>query len=131
MLSFVYPKYYKKNLHNRFFDLYDPAEHTHVMLEDLDHEAVEMLSTQFLKTICDEAGFPVDQKYKTPQLARTTVLVTSNFTINQLISQSTEANVFGKRTTSRPSFVASGAWMVVTSSSTLVSCYAPSTRLAS
>lgn len=96
VLSFVYPKYFKKNLHNRFFDLYDPAEHTHVMLEDLDHEAVECLSTNFLKTICDEAGFPVDQKYKTPQLARTTVLVTSNFTINQLISQSTEANVFGK-----------------------------------
>lgn len=96
VLSFVYPDYYKKNLHNRFFDLYDPSKHTHIMLEDLDHEAVELLSTNFLKTICDEAGFPVDQKYKTPQLARTTVLVTSNFTINQLITQSTEANVFGK-----------------------------------
>lgn len=96
VLSFVYPDYYKKNLYNKFFDLYDPAKHTHVMLEDLDHEAVERLSTNFLKTLCDEAGFPVDQKYKTPQLARTSVLVTSNFTINQLIQQSDEANVFGK-----------------------------------
>lgn len=57
---------------------------------------MEKLGTNFLKTICDEAGFPVDQKYKTPQLARTSVLVTSNFTINQLIQQSDEANVFGK-----------------------------------
>jgi hypothetical protein len=96
VLSFIYPDYFKKNLHNRFFDLYDPSKHTHVMLEDLDHEAVEMLSTNFLKTLCDEAGFAVDQKYKTPQLARTTVLVTSNFTINQVITQSVEANVFGK-----------------------------------
>lgn len=98
VLAFIYPSYYKKNLHNRFFDLYDPKVHTHIMLEDLDHEAVEHLSTNFLKTICDEAGFPVDQKYKTPQLARTTVLVTSNFTISQLINESQEANVFGKET---------------------------------
>ena len=96
VLSFIYPSYFKKNLHNKFFDLYDPAVHSHVMLEDLDHEAVERLSTNFLKTLCDEAGFAVDQKYKTPQLARTTVLVTSNFTIQQLVGQSTEANVFGK-----------------------------------
>lgn len=85
ILSFVYPKYFKKNLHNKFFDLYDQNEHTHIMLEDLDHEAVERLSINFLKTICDESGFAVDQKYKTPQLARTTVLVTSNFQINELL----------------------------------------------
>ena len=51
VLSFIYPKYFKKNLHNKFFDLYDPREHTHVMLEDLDHEAVQRLSIQFMKTI--------------------------------------------------------------------------------
>lgn len=96
VLAFVYPDYFKKNLHNKFFDLYDPNVHSHVMLEDLDHEAVERLGTNFLKTLCDEAGFAIDQKYKTPQLARTSVLVTSNFTIQQLIAQSTEANVFGK-----------------------------------
>lgn len=55
------------------------------MLEDLDHEAVERLSLNFIKTICDEAGFSIDQKYKTPQLARTCVLVTSNFQIGELI----------------------------------------------
>ena len=38
LLTYVYPKTYKKNLYNRFFDLYDPKEHTHVMLEDLDPE---------------------------------------------------------------------------------------------
>jgi hypothetical protein len=85
ILSFIYPRSFKKNLHNKFFDLYDPAEHDHVMLEDLDHEAVERLSLNFIKTICDEAGFSVDQKYKTPQLARTCVLVTSNFQIGDLI----------------------------------------------
>lgn len=85
ILSYVYPQYYKKNLHNKFFDLYDPKVHTHVMMEDLDHEAVERLSINFIKTVCDEAGFAVDQKYKTPQLARTTVLVTSNFTIPNII----------------------------------------------
>ena len=58
-----------------------------MMLEDLDHEAVEKLSINFIKTICDEAGFAIDQKYKTPQLARTTVLVTSNFSIKELVPE--------------------------------------------
>ena len=87
MLAFVYPKYYKKNLFNRFFDMYDPKEHTHMMLEDLDHEAVLKLSINFVKTLCDEAGFAIDQKYKTPQLTRTTVLVTSNFKIKDLVPE--------------------------------------------
>jgi len=87
ILAFIYPKLFKKNLTNKYFDLYDPKEHTHVMLEDLDHEAVEKLGMNFIKTICDEAGFPIDQKYKTPQLARTTVLVTSNFTIRDLVQE--------------------------------------------
>lgn len=87
VLSLIYPTYFKKNLHNKFFDLYDPECHTHVMLEDLDHEGVERLSINFIKTICDEAGFAIDQKYKTPQLARTTCLVTSNFTIPELVNE--------------------------------------------
>uniref|UniRef100_A0AB74UDS5 Nonstructural protein n=1 Tax=parvo-like hybrid virus TaxID=3367306 RepID=A0AB74UDS5_9VIRU len=87
ILAFIYPKAYKKNLYNRFFDLYDPKEHTHIMMEDLDHEAVEKLSINFIKTICDEAGFSIDQKYKTPQLARTTVLVTSNFDIVSIVPE--------------------------------------------
>lgn len=87
LLTFVYGNLYKKNLYNKYFDLYDPATHTHVMLEDLDHEAVKKLSINFIKTICDEAGFSIDQKYKTPQLARTTVLVSSNFTIKDLVPE--------------------------------------------
>lgn len=86
LLNYVYPTYYKKNLTNRFFDLFDPKYHTHIMLEDLDHEAVERLGINFVKTICDEAGFPIDQKYKTPQLIQGTCLVTSNFTIHEIIN---------------------------------------------
>lgn len=86
VLSFLYPNYFKKNLTNRFFDLYDPKIHSHVILEDLDHEAVERLGINFIKTICDEAGFSVDQKYKTPQLTKTTCLVTSNFSINEILN---------------------------------------------
>lgn len=40
-----------------------------------------------MQTICDEAGFAIDQKYKTPQLARTTCLVSSNFTIRDLVEE--------------------------------------------
>lgn len=87
ILNYVYPNYYKKNLTNKFFDLYDKDVHSHTVLEDLDHEAVERLGINFIKTICDEAGFPIDQKYKTPQLARTTVLVTSNFQIPDIICE--------------------------------------------
>lgn len=94
VLNFIYPNYYKKNLHNKFFDLYDPKVHSHVMLEDLDHEACERLSLNFLKTICDESGFPVDQKYKTPQLARATCLVTSNFTPEVLCQDFPHAAVY-------------------------------------
>lgn len=86
ILNYIYPKYYKKNLSNRFFDLLDDKQHTHIMLEDLDHEAVERLGINFIKTICDEAGFPIDQKYKTPQLIQKTCLVTSNFTIQEIIN---------------------------------------------
>jgi hypothetical protein len=85
ILSYLYPNYYKKNLHNKFFDLYDDKTHSHIILEDLDHEAIERLGINFVKTICDEAGFAVDQKYKTPQLSRTTCLITSNFSIEQIL----------------------------------------------
>lgn len=85
ILRFLYPTLYKKDLSNRFFDLYDPKEHSHVLLEDLDPDAVERLGIQFLKTICDEGGFPIDQKYKTPQMTRTTCLVSSNFNISEII----------------------------------------------
>lgn len=87
LLNFIYPNYYKKNLCNKFFDLFDPKVHTHIMLEDLDHQAVDRLGMNFLKTICDEAGFPIDQKYKTPQMIKAICLVTSNFTINEILSQ--------------------------------------------
>lgn len=86
VMKMVYPNYYKKDLSNRFWDLYDEQQHTHVILEDLDSNNVERLGVQFLKTICDEAGFPIDQKYKTPQLTRATILVTSNQDIDNLIN---------------------------------------------
>lgn len=87
IMNFIYPKTYKKDLNNRFFDLYDGKIHDHIMLEDLDHANVEKLGIQFLKTLCDESGFPIDQKYKTPQLAKSTILVTSNFQINAVVPE--------------------------------------------
>lgn len=87
LLSYIYPHYYNKNLDNKFFDLYQPGHHTHMLLQDVDHQVVERLGIQFLKTICDEAGFPVDQKYKSPQLARTVALVTSNFTLDAVLPE--------------------------------------------
>ena len=87
ILQVVYPAYYNKDLNNRFFDLYNPDHHSHVLLQDLDHANVEKLGVQFLKTICDEAGFPIDQKYKTPQMTRTTCLVSSNFGIHDVLPE--------------------------------------------
>lgn len=88
ILQYVYPDSYKKNLYNKFFDLYDSKVHTHIILEDLDYEAVDRLSINFLKTLCDKQGFAIDQKYKTPQLTRSTILVTSNFSIPELLEAS-------------------------------------------
>lgn len=85
IMNFLYPNTYKKDLNNRFFDLYDDKIHDHIMLEDLDHQNVEKLGIQFLKTLCDESGFPIDQKYKTPQLTKSTILVTSNFSIDDIV----------------------------------------------
>lgn len=85
LLKWIYPNTYKKDLQNRFFDLYNEEQHTHIMLEDLDSINLDKLGVQFLKTLCDEAGFPIDQKYKTPQLTRATILVTSNQDIDSLI----------------------------------------------
>lgn len=53
----------------------------------MDHANVEKLGIQFLKTLCDESGFPIDQKYKTPQLTKSTILVTSNFTIDAVVPE--------------------------------------------
>lgn len=87
VLQIVYPQYYNKNLDTKFFDRYDSKQHTHVLLQDVDHGTVERLGAQFLKSICDEAGYPVDQKYKTPQIERLTVLITSNFTIRDVMPE--------------------------------------------
>lgn len=86
IMNFIYKGYYKKDLQNRFWDLYDENIHSHTMLEDLDANNLEKLGIQFLKTVCDEAGFPIDQKYKTPQLTRCTILVTSNTDIDSMLN---------------------------------------------
>lgn len=87
ILQIIYPDYYNKNLDTKFFDRFDSKIHTHVLLQDVDHGTVERLGPQFLKSICDEAGYPVDQKYKTPQIERLTILVTSNFTIRDVMPE--------------------------------------------
>ena len=85
LMAVIYPDYYNKNLDTRFFDRYDREIHSHVLLQDVDHQTVEKLGVQFLKSICDESGYPIDQKFKTPQIQRLTVLVTSNFTIDNVV----------------------------------------------
>lgn len=90
IFQWLYPNMYKKDLSNRFFDLYDDKVHTHICLEDLDCDNVERLGLQFLKTLCDEGGFPIDQKYKTPQLTRSSILVTSNYSIDDIIPDDTK-----------------------------------------
>ena len=85
VLQLVYPDYYNKNLDTKFFDRYDANVHSHVLLQDVDHNSVEKLGVQFFKSICDEAGYSIDQKYKTPQITRLCVLVTSNFTIDDVL----------------------------------------------
>lgn len=90
IMQVIYPKYFNKNLDTKFFDRFDPKEHTHVLLQDVDHNCFEgprCLGVQFFKSICDEAGYPIDQKYKTPQIARLTVLITSNFTLDDVVPE--------------------------------------------
>lgn len=87
LLQVVYPKYWNKNMDNRFFDLFDPKVHTHILLQDVDHGTMEKLGPQFFKTICDEAGFPIDKKYLTPQIVRSTVLVTSNHSLSDVLPE--------------------------------------------
>lgn len=87
ILQVIYPRYFNKNLDNKFFDRYDNRVHTHVLLQDVDHGVVERLGPQFFKSICDEAGYPIDQKYKTPQIERLCVLITSNFTIGDVLPE--------------------------------------------
>lgn len=86
LIDYIYPNKYKKNLYNRFFDRYDPDQNDHILLEDLDHAACETLGLNFIKTLCDESGFTFDQKYKAVQTARSVILVTSQFTIGNILA---------------------------------------------
>lgn len=87
LLQVIYPKYFNNNLDTRFFDRYNSAHNTHVLMQDVDHNCVEKLGVQFFKSVCDEAGYPIDQKYKTPQIERLTILVTSNFRITDVVPE--------------------------------------------
>lgn len=87
VMQVIYPNYFNKNLDTKFFDRYDEKVHSHVLLQDVDHQTLEKLGVQFFKSICDEAGYPIDQKYKTPQICRLCILVTSNFTIEDVVPE--------------------------------------------
>ena len=87
LMQLLYPAYYNKNMDTKFFDRFDEKQHSHVLMQDVDHQTLEKLGVQFFKSVCDEAGYPIDQKYKTPQIVRLTVLVTSNFTIDDVVPE--------------------------------------------
>ena len=87
LLQVIYPNYFNKNLDTKFFDRFDEKVHTHVLLQDVDHTSIDKLGVQFFKSICDEAGYPIDQKYKTPQICRLCILITSNFSIDDVIPE--------------------------------------------
>ena len=87
LMQVIYPAYFNKNLDTKFFDRFDEKTHSHVLLQDVDHLSLERLGVQFFKSICDEAGYPIDQKYKTPQICRLCVLITSNFSINDVLPE--------------------------------------------
>lgn len=87
LMQVVYPKYFNKNLDTKFFDRFNSKEHSHVLMQDVDHQSLERLGVQFFKSICDEAGYPIDQKYKTPQICRLCILITSNFSIEDVVPE--------------------------------------------
>ena len=45
VLAFIYPTYFKKNLHNEFFDLYDPKVHTHYRDWETDRKSTRLNSS--------------------------------------------------------------------------------------
>ena len=87
LMQVIYPKYFNKNLDTKFFDRFNATEHSHVLMQDVDHQTMEKLGVQFFKSVCDEAGYPIDQKYKTPQIVRLCILVTSNFGIGDVVPE--------------------------------------------
>lgn len=101
LLQLVYPQYFNKNLDTKFFDRFDEKVHTHVLLQDVDHTSLEKLGVQFFKSICDEAGYPIDQKYKTPQIVRLCVLVTSNFAIDDVVPEDMKGRIENLRALKR------------------------------
>lgn len=87
VMPVIYPDYYNKNMDTRFFDKYDPDVHSHVLMQDVDHNNIERLGPQFFKSICDETGYPVDRKYLAVDMSRLCVLVTSNFRIHDVLPE--------------------------------------------
>lgn len=87
LMQVIYPNYFNKNLDTKFFDRFDEKIHSHVLMQDVDHQSLEKLGVQFFKSVCDEAGYPIDQKYKTPQICRLCILVTSNFNIADVMPE--------------------------------------------
>ena len=41
ILQVIYPEYYNKNVENRFFDRYLDGQHSHVLLQDVDHNVMD------------------------------------------------------------------------------------------
>lgn len=87
LVNLIFNMIYYKNMDTRFFDLLKADKHQAIVFSDVDHATVEKLGVQFFKTVCDEAGFPVDQKYKTPQLVSLPIIITSNFRLHDVLPE--------------------------------------------
>lgn len=79
-----YPEHYKYNLGSKFWNGYDNQDV--VLLDDMDPDALKTITVQGLKMLGDDTPFPIDIKYKGGQLIRPRVIITSNFTIEEVLT---------------------------------------------
>lgn len=84
LINFLFPDKYLKDLTTHFWNGFDPVKNRWVLLEDLDHEAVGKLGSNFFKQLTNEAGHRYDQKYEVGGMTVSCILVTANHNIREI-----------------------------------------------
>lgn len=84
VIKWLFPEAHLKDLTTHFWNGFDPAVQKEVILEDLDHEAVQKLGSNFFKQLTNEAGYRYDQKYEVGGETVSVILVTSNHTVREI-----------------------------------------------